>query len=177
MEFVHVSQTDAGWAALIAGGSGIRRFVLPRRSRDEALTAAKEGNERALVEREHDHTGCADQVRAYFHGEPVRFDLALDFGDAGEFDRVVWAAAREIGYGETRSYGWLADRIGKPGAARAVGQALGRNPIPLIVPCHRILRSNGDLGGFGAGLDWKIRLLSIERSESPGDRTPSRAYK
>ena len=116
------------------------------------------------MESEHDFIGCAEQVAAYFRGEPVRFNFALDFGDAGEFDRLVWAAAREIGYGETRSYAWLAARIGKPHAARAVGRALGRNPILIIVPCHRIVRANGDLGGFGAGLDWKIRLLKLEQA-------------
>jgi methylated-DNA-[protein]-cysteine S-methyltransferase len=87
----------------------------------------------------------------------------LDLDGAGEFDRRVWGAAREIGYGETDTYGGIAARIGRPGAARAVGQALGRNPIPVIVPCHRVLRADGSIGGFSAGLDWKVKLLEMEK--------------
>ncbi|MBK5092343.1 MAG: methylated-DNA--[protein]-cysteine S-methyltransferase [Actinobacteria bacterium] len=79
------------------------------------------------------------------------------------FTRRVLDAAMEISWGETRSYCWVARRIGKPGAARAVGQALGRNPVPLMIPCHRVINKDGSLGGFGQGTDWKEWLLEIER--------------
>lgn len=160
----HVFPTEMGWVGVAGREGRIGMLVLPKPSREAAIEALREGNRGPLVESEHDFSGCARQLAGYFVGERVEFDCELDFGQAGEFDRQVWVAAREIGFGETRSYGWLAARIGNPHGARAVGQALGRNPIPVIVPCHRILRANGDLGGFGAGLDWKLRLLELERA-------------
>jgi len=80
----------------------------------------------------------------------------------------VWQATRLIPYGETRSYLWVAVQIGKPGAARAVGQALGRNPLPVIIPCHRVIASDGGLGGFTGGLVMKRRLLELETSAKAG---------
>jgi len=79
----------------------------------------------------------------------------------------VWAGLREIPYGQTISYGELADRLGRPGAARAVGLANGRNPISIIVPCHRVVGSSGDLTGYGGGLDRKRRLLALEAARVP----------
>ena len=84
--------------------------------------------------------------------------------DGTPFQRSVWNAARAIGWGDTATYGTLARRIGKPKAARAVGQALGANPVSIVVPCHRILSGSGGLGGFGAGLPWKRELLRTEGS-------------
>ena len=110
-------------------------------------------------------TGIVEKLGAYFRGERVDFDCELDLDGAGDFDRRVWEAAREIGYGETDTYGGIAARIGQAKAARAVGQALGRNPIPVIVPCHRVLRADGSVGGFSAGLDWKTRLLRMESEQ------------
>jgi methylated-DNA-[protein]-cysteine S-methyltransferase len=75
----------------------------------------------------------------------------------------VWLATQKILHGETRSYGWIAGQLGKPEAARAVGQALGRNPLPIIVPCHRVVSGNGGLGGFTGGLDMKKYLLELEK--------------
>jgi len=80
----------------------------------------------------------------------------------------VWQATRLIPYGETRSYLWVAVQIGKPGAARAVGQALGRNPLPVIVPCHRVIAADGGLGGFTGGLEMKRRLLELETTAKAG---------
>ena len=80
-----------------------------------------------------------------------------------DFQRSVWAALLEIPYGETWSYGQLAARLGKPGAARAVGLANGRNPIPIVVPCHRVIGADGSLTGYGGGLDRKLVLLDLER--------------
>ena len=81
---------------------------------------------------------------------------------AGSFEWDVWHCAKTIPFGETRSYGWIARKIGNPGAARAVGQALGANPWPLLVPCHRIIRTDGTIGGFSSGLKWKRYLLKYE---------------
>jgi methylated-DNA-[protein]-cysteine S-methyltransferase len=87
--------------------------------------------------------------------------------EGSEFQRRVWAALGEIPYGETESYGQLALRIGQPGAARAVGLANGRNPVGIIVPCHRVVGSGGDLTGYGGGLDRKRLLLDLERGIRP----------
>ena len=79
-----------------------------------------------------------------------------------EFERKVWETLKEIPYGETRTYKWLAEKIGKPHAFRAVGNALGKNPIPIIFPCHRVIETDGSLGGYSGGTDIKRRLLEIE---------------
>jgi methylated-DNA-[protein]-cysteine S-methyltransferase len=105
---------------------------------------------------------AVEQLRAYFDGERTRFDLTLQMEGSG-FQRSVWEALLEIPYGETTSYGEIARRVGKPGAARAVGLANGQNPIAIIVPCHRVIGANGSLTGYGGGLDRKVTLLELER--------------
>lgn len=102
-----------------------------------------------------------EQLAEYFAGERTAFDLPLAFAGTA-FQQLVWAALREIPYGETMSYGELARRLGKPDAARAVGLANGRNPIAVIVPCHRVIGADGSLTGFGGGLERKRLLLELE---------------
>ena len=105
------------------------------------------------------------RLRTYFSGHQVDFvDFPdkLDLSGATGFQRKVWEATRLIPYGETRSYRWVAEQIKKPGALRAVGQALGRNPLLIIVPCHRVLASSGQLGGFTSGIEMKRQLLHLE---------------
>lgn len=102
------------------------------------------------------------QLDEYFAGHRTDFDVQLRFGGT-PFQRTVWAALRTIPYGETVSYGQLAERIGRPGASRAVGLANGRNPIGIIVPCHRVVGATGGLTGYGGGLERKKRLLDFER--------------
>ena len=101
------------------------------------------------------------QLREYFAGSRRTFDLPLEFRGT-EFQRRAWAALLTIPYGETRTYGQMAEQIGNPTAVRAVGAANGRNPISIIAPCHRVIGMNGDLTGFGGGLDAKAHLLSLE---------------
>lgn len=101
------------------------------------------------------------QLGEYFAGERTEFDLPLA-PDGTEFQRRVWDELRAIAYGETRSYAELARAVGKPGAARAVGSANGRNPITVIVPCHRVIGSSGDLAGFSGGIERKRLLLDLE---------------
>jgi len=101
------------------------------------------------------------QLAAYFAGELTAFDLPLHL-DGTPFQRRVWDALRRIPYGETWTYGQLADRIGQPTASRAVGLANGKNPVGIIVPCHRVVGSTGSLTGYGGGLDRKRRLLDFE---------------
>jgi methylated-DNA-[protein]-cysteine S-methyltransferase len=101
------------------------------------------------------------QLTAYFAGELQEFDLPLA-GAGTAFQQQVWSELCRIPYGDTRSYGEMARRVGQPGAARAVGLANGRNPISIIVPCHRVIGANGKLVGYGGGLDRKVALLSFE---------------
>jgi methylated-DNA-[protein]-cysteine S-methyltransferase len=106
---------------------------------------------------------AAAQLEEYFTGGRRAFDLALD--PAGTpFQLSVWRALGTIAYGETITYAELADRVGRPGAFRAVGQANGANPLPIIYPCHRVVASGGRLGGYGGGLEMKRRLLALEGS-------------
>ena len=105
------------------------------------------------------------QLEEYFAGDRVEFDLELD--PAGTpWQRCVWAALRDIPHGETRSYGEIARALGAPGASRAVGHANGRNPISIVVPCHRVVGSDGRLTGYGGGVERKAALLALERREA-----------
>jgi methylated-DNA-[protein]-cysteine S-methyltransferase len=105
------------------------------------------------------------QLKEYFSGKRKKFDLPLDISGLTRFQEKVLKAAQSIPYGETRSYGWLAKRGGSPRAARAVGQVMARNPIPIVIPCHRVIGSNGGLCGFAGelrALDLKSKLLAVE---------------
>jgi methylated-DNA-[protein]-cysteine S-methyltransferase len=104
------------------------------------------------------------QLEQYFAGERTAFDLPLA-AEGSEFERRVWRALEEIPYGETESYGEVAERIGTPGSARAVGWANGRNPISIVVPCHRVIGANGTLTGYGGGLERKRFLLELEQGK------------
>src|SRR5690606_28489173 len=118
-----------------------------------------------------------DQVEAFLAGRRRTFDLPLDLADRNEWDRAILGAVTEIGWGQVTSYGRLARRIGRPGAARAAGGAVGRNPIGLRIPCHRVIAGDGSLGGYGG--DWfgtREQLLAIKRQllEREGTRPPVR---
>lgn len=106
--------------------------------------------------------GAVDQLNAYFAGKRTEFEIELDLRGT-EFQQRVWKALLTIPYGETRSYGEIAEQIGAPGAARAVGLANGHNPIAIIVPCHRVIGANGKLTGYGGGLNRKQVLLDLEQ--------------
>ena len=101
------------------------------------------------------------ELKSYFEGEPVSFTQKLDMRGT-DFQKTVWRELQKIPYGNVRSYKWLAARAGNPNAARAVGNALNGNKIPVIIPCHRIIESSGGLGGFGSGIELKKRLLQLE---------------
>ena len=102
-------------------------------------------------------------LERYFSGDHIVLDPPIVLPpSSSRFQRQVWETTREVPYGEVRTYSWLAERISRPKAARSVGTALGQNPIPLVVPCHRIMRKGGRLGGFAGGLEWKQALLELE---------------
>ncbi|MFC3215791.1 MULTISPECIES: methylated-DNA--[protein]-cysteine S-methyltransferase [Novosphingobium] len=119
------------------------------------------------VIKDEDHpvlTAAEAQLREYFAGERRTFDLLLDF-QGTDFQRSVWHALLGIPFGETRSYGAIAQALGRPGASRAVGAANGRNPISIIAPCHRVIGKSGNLTGFAGGIEAKIWLLSMEQGQ------------
>jgi methylated-DNA-[protein]-cysteine S-methyltransferase len=156
-----VFNTERGWVAVLGSSRGLVRITLPRPSPEEAQKLLGDDAGRA-VPSFHRFTAIICRLRKYFAGSAAEFPDSLDLGEATAFQRRVWEAARLIPRGQTRSYAWVARQIGRPGAARAVGQALGRNPLPPIVPCHRVLAGDGGLGGFSGGLELKKYLLSLE---------------
>ncbi len=107
------------------------------------------------------------QIAEYFRGERAIFRLPVDLSRCNPFERRVLETANEIPYGEVRSYKWIAEHMGRPGAWRAVGRALHNNPAPVIVPCHRVIRSDGSAGGYAFGEEWKACLLSLEEDAAP----------
>jgi methylated-DNA-[protein]-cysteine S-methyltransferase len=107
-------------------------------------------------------------LAGYFSGEPVRFHEVPDLSGYTVFQGMVWRATRDIPYGRRRSYGDVANAIGRPKAARAVGAALGKNPYLIVVPCHRVVGASGALTGFAYGGEWKAALLALEGNGEPG---------
>lgn len=107
-----------------------------------------------------------NELERYFKGRPAGFNFPLDPAGTG-FERSVWASIRKIPWGKTRSYKWVAALAGAPGGARAAGGACGKNPVPLIIPCHRVLKEDGEIGGYTGGLELKRTLLRIEGIELP----------
>jgi len=112
--------------------------------------------------------GLAGELDSYFRGELTTFAVPLDVA-AAAFQLGVWRQLQAIPYGEVRSYADVARAIGRPAAVRAVGAANGANPVPIVVPCHRVIGSSGALTGFGGGLDWKRRLLATENAARWGE--------
>jgi len=111
-------------------------------------------------------TKAVEQLREYFEGKRTAFDVALDYGDATDFHKVVWEELRKVPYGHTTTYSKIADQLGDPKLVRAVGQANRHNPIAIIVPCHRCIAKSGDLQGYFYGLDMKRQLLELENPKS-----------
>jgi len=156
-----ISYIDIGWVGVLGSNAGLLRTTLPQPLAQEA--------ERLLGDWVKEATSSEDffadllqRLRGYFAGYRVAFDDGLDLSLATAFQRQVWQLTRLIPYGETRSYSWVAERLGKAGAGRAVGQALGQNPLPIIVPCHRVVAKDGRLGGYSGGVDRKSYLLRLE---------------
>ena len=138
----------------LAGRDGLSHLRMDRQTHDPV-------DRGSWVSDPHAFADAADQLDAYFHGELTDFDVDLEL-EGSAFHLRVWRALCDIPYGQTRSYGEIADAIGSPGAARAVGSANGRNPVAIIVPCHRVIGASGSLTGYGGGLDRKRVLLDLE---------------
>jgi methylated-DNA-[protein]-cysteine S-methyltransferase len=154
-EWCDLAVRDGFSISIEAGPSGVRRIEFSSRG---VISHSSSVMREAL-----------SQLRSYFAGTLQVFDVPLELGGT-DFQRRVWGALVKIPYGETRSYSQIALQIGAPRAVRAVGAANGRNPIPIIVPCHRVIGASGSLVGFGGGLVWKRLLLDLEAKHAERSR-------
>lgn len=154
--YVHL-ESPVGTLLLTADDAGLREILFPVLGRPASPENGWTEDARLLAE-------AVTQLRAYFSGELENFTVPLS-PEGTPFQQTVWKELLKIPYGETISYGELARRIGNPNASRAVGLANGSNPIPIIIPCHRVIGSNGKLTGYGGGLPIKEKLLALERRQ------------
>ncbi len=106
--------------------------------------------------------GFIKELKLYFSGKLTNFGQKVRFLTGTDFEKKVWSSLKNIPFGETRSYKWVAERVGSPKAVRAVGRALSKNPVPVVIPCHRVIESDGSIGGFASGVQRKRRLLDME---------------
>nr|WP_203606558.1 methylated-DNA--[protein]-cysteine S-methyltransferase [Streptomyces sp. SID11385] len=153
-----MTDSPYGTLTLVATDGLLSGLYLPRHRHRPAEETFGERDERPFAR-------ALDQLGAYFAGELTTFDLPLH-QEGTPFQRTVWDALVRIPYGETRSYGQLAAALGKPSASRAVGLANGRNPISIVVPCHRVVGANGSLTGYAGGVEKKKALLAFERGRT-----------
>ena len=160
-----IFETPHGWVGVLASERGIRRTTLPEPTIESCLD--KLGKAIDDAERTPDiFVGLRHKIERFLDSEDVDFgDVPIDVDDASPFLRAAWQACRTIPPGETRPYRWLASAAGRPNAPRAAGQAMARNRLPFLIPCHRVIASDGSLGGYGSGktrLELKKRLLDME---------------
>ena len=147
--------TSIGTLLIAGGADAIERISFPKHGKPVQPEAGWRQSPRGPV------AEAIRQLREYFAGRRVNFDLPLA-PEGTAFQRAVWRGLQEIPYGTTISYGELARRVGNPKASRAVGSANGANPLPIVIPCHRVIAGDGSLGGFGGGLSTKQSLLALE---------------
>ena len=154
-----VVETAMGWLLLI-GREGTLVEVWPPRPTSRA---ARGGVPPAAVESADGFGDLPERLRLYFEGKPVDFsNVEVSFDGLGQFEERVLRQTMKVPYGKLMSYGALAAAAGSPGAARAAGNAMRRNPAPIVVPCHRVIHADGSIGGYSGGLDLKRRLLALE---------------
>ena len=151
--------SPVGPLTLAGVGSTLMHLRMADQSHEPDRSSWQAGDARAFDD-------VVEQLEAYFAGSLTEFDVDLRLAGT-DFQRRVWTALRTIPYGQTRSYGEIAAQVGSPGASRAVGLANGRNPIGIIVPCHRVIGSTGGLTGYGGGIDRKRTLLALEKNRVP----------
>lgn len=161
---VAYTSTDSPFGPLLLAKThkGLVRVGLPNQDRDELLADLAERVSPRVLEAPRELDEVRRELDLYFEGKLDRFDLPLDWRLSGGFRRRVLRAIDRIPYGQTRSYTEMARKAGNERAVRAAGTACGSNPIPLVVPCHRVLRTGGALGGYGGGLPMKQALLELE---------------
>jgi methylated-DNA-[protein]-cysteine S-methyltransferase len=151
---------------IVSSSNGLRQVILPQKDKEAVLCQVMNYICPAEEQAPALFGDLPHRLRRYLEGEPVDFPDKMDLAEASRFQQNVWHIVRTIPYGETRSYGWVADELGLPKAARGVGQAMARNPLPIIIPCHRVISSDGSLGGYGGGVEIKELLLRLEQVTS-----------
>ncbi|MFQ5473058.1 MAG: methylated-DNA--[protein]-cysteine S-methyltransferase [Dehalococcoidia bacterium] len=157
----YVVDTEVGFVGLVLSEQGLRHTTLPRKTRDQALTDVAElGATRAAPASE--ARAISKDVQTLGAGRHADLSRYVDWDGVTPFQRAVLEQTMRIPIGETRSYGEIAELAGSPRAARAVGRVMATNPLPFVVPCHRVIGSDGTLHGYGGGLDLKERLLKVE---------------
>lgn len=160
--FVSSMLSPIGRLIIASSEKGLCKLAFPTETLESVLNWVYRNYKNAeTVDGTLAHAAVCEQLKCYFNCELKEFDMPLDLKGT-EFQRSVYDRLMVIPYGKVTTYGDVAADINKPKAARAVGQAVGANPVPIIVPCHRVLASSGGLGGFGGGLDIKRALLTIE---------------
>ena len=162
--FYTTLRSPLGLIGLASSKRGIMRILIGLQNEEEFVRYLKINHQPILVKNPQAFKGLQDQFGLYFKGKLKNFACTLDLSAGTPFQSKVWQKLMCIPYGETRSYLWLAQAIGKPTAYRAVGNANGKNPVSIIVPCHRIIQENGDLGGYTGGINKKQFLLELEQS-------------
>lgn len=163
MQRAMIFRSPWGWMGIAESPKGIQTIVLPKRSKRavesdlkmQSIGSLQQGESAQLEE-------TRRQLLDYLAGRRNTFDVPLDLSQGTSFQRQVWRTLQRVPYGKLRSYQWIAARVGGRHYARAVGNAVGANPLPIIVPCHRIVAHDASLGGFSGGLSIKRKLLSLE---------------
>ena len=155
-----IFETNMGWMGIAGTSTGIRKVIFPTQNKESVVEAIANGCEE--ISEEPCFSEIKDNFIRYFKGQRVDFSFPLDLDGYTDFQKSVWNVTKSIPYGQLRNYGWVASQMGNPKAVRAVGQALGKNPIPIIIPCHRVIGSDGSLHGFTGGLHWKQKLIELE---------------
>ena len=141
---------------------GLNFVAFPKNRWQRFFGALQRDENVVLIKDNKKFSGLRNDLKAYFSGRRVQFKEKLDLKGGTNFQKKVWMAIQKIPFGQTRSYSWLAKQAGGRNKARAAGSACGSNPIPIVVPCHRVIREDGGLGGYGGGLSVKRKLLKIE---------------
>jgi methylated-DNA-[protein]-cysteine S-methyltransferase len=161
-----VFETRFGWAGIAGTDGRLSRVVLPKESREEAVKGLNAGLAERAVEDENAFDGLPERLTGYLEGDRVDLgDVVVDLDALPPFARRALLECKKVPYGTVVTYAEIARRAGSERACRAAGNAMASNPVPIIVPCHRVTASDGGLGGFSAGLDWKRRLLKLEGVE------------
>jgi methylated-DNA-[protein]-cysteine S-methyltransferase len=164
MIFYTTMDSSIGRLVIASTNRGLIRIMLPRENNSDSLARLQEAYPgQSIIEDSDKNRDAVKQLREYFEGTRTVFSLPLELRGT-EFQKSVWRTVARVPYGQTKSYGDIAREIRKPKACRAVGAANGANPIPIVIPCHRIIGSDGSMTGFGGGIPLKEKLLRMEKN-------------
>ncbi|MGI6296839.1 MAG: methylated-DNA--[protein]-cysteine S-methyltransferase [Armatimonadota bacterium] len=163
MNYYYIFKIEHGWIGLVGHDGKLTRSTLPQPTREEAMECIEAGLNSDSIENPNAFGDIPEKFDRYFKGEKVDFsNIEVDLGHPGVFLEAAQRAARTIPYGTLVTYKELARMAGRERAARAAGTAMAKNPLSIIVPCHRVIAAGGAIGGFGPGLEWKRELLKLE---------------